>query len=132
MIKLEELPVVALTSMNDMHLEEIQIINRLEAAAASSDLQAIETLLHELISHTDAHLSHEERMMEEKGFPVYAGHKAEHDRHRHELESVLTYFKEHQDPRAVSAYIEGSLSPWLLHHAKTMDTLTAQFLASKS
>lgn len=132
MINLEDLPVVALTSMNDTHLEEVTLINKLEEAAKASDLKAIETLLNELISHTEEHLAHEEEMMKEKGFPVYEGHKTEHDRHRHELDSVLSYFKEHQDPRAVSAYIEGTLSPWLLHHTKTMDTLTAQFLASKS
>lgn len=132
MIQLEDLPVVALTSMNDTHLEEVELINKLEEAAKSNDLKAIETLLEALIAHTQEHLTHEEVMMKEKGFPVYEGHKAEHDRHRHELGSVLSYFKEHQDPRAVSAYIEGTLTPWLLHHTKTMDTLTAQFLASKS
>lgn len=128
MITQEQLPMVAMPSMNDTHLEEIVIINRLESAARESDIQAVRETLNELLEHTVMHFEDEEDMMEEALFPAYEMHKSEHDRHIHELKSVIKYFEEHQEPNAISAYIAGNLTPWLIHHIETMDTMTAMFL----
>lgn len=128
MITQEQLPLVAMPSMNDTHLEEILIINRLDTAARDSNTEAVSEILQELLEHTAMHFFDEEDMMEEALFPAYKMHKSEHDRHLHELRSVIKYFEEHKDTRAISAYIEGNLTPWLKHHIETMDTVTALFL----
>ncbi len=130
MITQEQLPMVAIPSMNDTHLEEILIINRLESAAREHDTQAVRDILNELLEHTQMHFDDEEEMMEEALFPAYAMHKSEHDRHIHELKSVIKYFEERKDTIAISAYIEGNLTAWLIHHIETMDTMTAMFLKS--
>lgn len=130
MITQEELPMVAMPSMNDTHLEEILIINRLETAANNNNIEEVPVILKELLEHTAMHFSGEEDMMEEALFPAFKMHKSEHDRHLHELKSVIKYFDEHKDTRAISAYIEGNLAPWLKHHIETMDTMTALFLES--
>jgi hemerythrin len=121
---------VAMPSMNDTHLEEILIINRLETAAKNNNIEEVPVILKELLEHTVMHFSGEEDMMEEALFPAFKMHKSEHDRHLHELKSVIKYFDEHKDTRAISAYIEGNLAPWLKHHIETMDTMTALFLES--
>jgi len=128
LITQEELPMVAMPSMNDTHLEEILIINRLDTAAKNDDVDAVSEILKELLEHTTIHFSDEEDMMEESLFPAFKMHKSEHDRHLHELKSVINYFDEHKDPRAISAYIKGNLTPWLINHIETMDTATAVFL----
>ena len=119
---------VAMSSMNDTHLEEILIINRLDTAARSNDIQAVSEILKELLEHTETHFSGEEKMMEEAVFPAYLAHKGEHDRHLQELKSLIQYFEQKQDTKAIYIYIEGSLTPWLINHIKTMDTMTALFL----
>ena len=123
---------VAMPSMNDTHLEEILIINRLSTAARESDTQSVHDILNELLDHTTMHFKNEEDMMVEALFPAYEMHKSEHDRHLHELKSVIKYFLEHKEPNAISAYIEGNLTPWLKHHIETMDTMTAMFLQQKT
>ena len=128
MITQDQLPMVAMPSMNDTHLEEILIINKLDSAASENDINAVSKILKELLEHTSIHFFDEEDMMEEAMFPAFKMHKAEHDRHLHELNSVIKYFEEHKDPSAISAYIEGNLKSWLIHHIETMDTITAQFL----
>ena len=128
MITLEQIPVLAIPSMNDTHLEESLIINRLEVAVSNNDIDEVYLILRELLEHTGLHYSDEEGMMEETLFPEYKTHKKEHDRHLNELRSVIEYFDKHKDPRAVSAYIEGSLAAWTLHHADTMDRMLALFL----
>lgn len=132
MITQEQLPMVAMPSMNDTHLEEIMIINKLDTAARDKDIQAVHEILKELLEHTIIHFNNEETMMKEAQFPAYQMHKDEHDRHIHELRSVIKYFEEHKEPNAISAYIDGNLAAWLIHHIETMDTMTAMFLHSAS
>jgi hemerythrin len=132
LITQEQLPMVAMPSMNDTHLEEIMIINRLETAAMDNDTEAVRETLKELLEHTTLHFNDEEKRMKKAFFPAYETHKSEHDRHLHELESVQKYFEKHKEPSAITAYIQGNLAPWLIHHIETMDTMTAQFLQTNS
>jgi hemerythrin len=128
LITQEQLPMVAIPSMNDTHLEEMLIINKLEKAARSRDIDGVADALDELLEHTLVHFSNEDKMMEEAKFPAYATHKAEHDRHLHELKSLVKYFAKNREPNAVIAYIDGNLVRWMIHHIETMDTVTANFL----
>ena len=128
MITQELIPMLAIPSMNDTHLEETLIINKLNVAVSNNEIEAISEILQELLAHTSMHYLGEEDMMEEALFPAYKTHKKEHDRHLGELKSVIAYFEKHQDIRAVYAYIEGNLKPWILHHADTMDRVLALFL----
>jgi len=128
LITQERIPMLAIPSMNDTHLEETLIINKLDVAVSNNELEAITEILKELLAHTSMHYFDEENMMKESLFPAYKTHKEEHDRHLGELQSVITYFEKHQDPRAIYAYIEGNLTPWILHHADTMDRMLALFL----
>ncbi|MBC8237019.1 MAG: hemerythrin family protein [Helicobacteraceae bacterium] len=129
MITQEQLPMVAIPSMNDTHLEEIIIVNKLDNAAKNNDISAVSEILNELLEHTIEHFSTENEMMEKAKFPAYDTHKAEHDRHLHELKALVKYFEKTKDPRAITIHIEGNLEKWLIHHIQTMDTVTAQFLA---
>lgn len=128
MITQDQLPMVAIPSMNDTHLEEITIINRLQAAANNNEVKQVSQILDELVEHTTVHFSTEEEMMKKGLFPAYSTHKNEHDRHLSELKSLVNYFEKNKDPRAIDAYIRGGLTLWLIHHIETMDTMTAKFL----
>ncbi|MEA1983041.1 MAG: hemerythrin family protein [Campylobacterota bacterium] len=128
MISQEQLPMVAIPSMNDTHLEEMIIVNKLENACRVHAIPEVAAALKELHEHTIEHFSGENEMMEKAKFPAYATHKAEHDRHLHELASLRKYFDKNRDPNAVIAYIDGNLVKWMLHHIETMDTVTANFL----
>ena len=128
----EQLPMVAIPSMNNTHLEEIIIVNKLDTAAKNNDINAVSEILNELLEHTIEHFSTENEMMQKAKFPAYDTHKAEHDRHLHELKALVKYFEKTQDPRAIKIHIEGNLEKWLIHHIQTMDTVTAQFLAQQA
>jgi hemerythrin len=124
----EQLPMVAIPSMNDTHLEEMLIIDKLDTAVANNDVKAISTLIDELLEHTTIHFMDEENLMEEGKFPDYLAHKSEHDRHLQELKSLVKYFEKNKDPKAIYAYSKGNLTPWRIHHIQTMDTVMAQYL----
>jgi len=122
----EELPMVAIPSMNDTHLEESLLINKLETSASSNDIESTLATLKELLAHTAMHFSTEESMMQEAKFLEYNSHKAEHDRHLSELEHIIKYFEGNKDTNAIMAYIKGNLKAWMLDHVKTMDTVMAE------
>ena len=128
MISQDQLPIVAIPTVNDMHLEEMIYINALHDAVKSRDFKAIVEKLEILLEHTMKHFTDEEQMMEKADYKDFYTHKAEHDRHLHELNHIIKYFKERQDPQAIAAYIEGNLNAWTIHHIKTMDTEMATLL----
>lgn len=128
MITQEQLPIVAIPSMNDTHLEEILIINQLENAVRDNDIEAVSKLLKELLEHTSVHFFDEEEMMQKALFPDYQAHKSEHDRHLKELASLIKYHQQHKDTKAIYAYIEGNLKSWFIHHTETMDKVMALYL----
>lgn len=128
MITQEQLPMLKIAELNDMHLEEMLIINALESAARSRDIEGVAKSLEELYEHTKGHFAAEDAMMQEKKYEDFPAHKAEHDRHLHELESLIKYFEKHKEPNAVIAYIDGNLARWTLHHAQTMDAEMADSL----
>ena len=128
MIRQDQLSMVALPSLNNTHLEDMIIINKLSLAVQNKDTVLTGSTLAEFIQHTIAHFSNEEEMMREKEFPSVEEHKAQHDRILHELKSVEKRFNEENDFLLISAYVDGSLTPWLLHHVQTLDTKMALFL----
>ncbi len=132
MIIQEELPMVAVPSMNDTHLEESLLINKLESAAQSGNIELTLEVLKELLEHTAIHFAQEESIMKESGFFELNSHKAEHDRHLNELKSIIKYFDERKDPNAIMAYIKGNLKAWMINHVKTMDTAAAEHFKSNS
>lgn len=76
-----------------------------------------------LIAHTEAHFSHEERLMQESGFPHAAEHLAEH-------RQMLQELKQFQSRRLVlaRAYISQRLPERFRLHITRMDSLLAAYL----
>jgi hemerythrin len=133
MITQDQLPMVAMPNMNDMHLEDMILINKLSNAAKNKDFDLSKNTLDELIAHTIVHFSGEEEMMEEKKFSDYAPHKKEHDRVLTELKSIAKNFAQNDgDFLLITAYVDGSLAPWMLHHVQTLDIPTAMFLKNEA
>ncbi|MFW5723244.1 MAG: bacteriohemerythrin [Halochromatium sp.] len=61
------------------HRRLLELFNRLGHAAEEGEPQAsIEAIMDELISCTDWHFRHEERLMERYGYPGLPAHQAEH------------------------------------------------------
>lgn len=125
MMTQDELPILKVASMNDTHLEEMLLVNALSNAAYSRDIEGVATAIQALYEHTVTHFENEEKLMLESNFADFAPHKAEHDRHIHELKSLIKYYDKNREPKAVIAYIAGNLERWLIHHMDTMDRAAA-------
>jgi hemerythrin len=129
------LPMVAKDDMNDVHLEDVDIINDLyelvlayEKDFSEENKQKIDEQYQEWFKHTIVHFANEEEMMREKSFPPYPVHKGEHDNALSTMDRVFLSWQSTGDIQVLKGYLEEELPTWLVHHIQTMDTVTAMFL----
>lgn len=126
----EQLPISELSSMNETHKEESTIIKELHSAAANKENKKVLELLTKLIEHAKEHFKQEEKLMQDAEYETYNLHKFEHTKQVLDLESILSFYEMTNDTRSVYAYLEDSLTPWIIQHVEEMDIPAAEFLKS--
>ena len=128
LITQEQLPIIEISSMNEMHNEEIELITKLHAAAKDNETEAALKLLNELIEHTVTHFLHEERLMQESEYPDYHMHQHEHAKQLMDIQSMRSFFEMTNDTQAVAAYMHDTLTPWIIEHVENWDSPASEFL----
>ncbi len=131
------LPDLPIPFMNEDHAREAALVNDLESAldahqAGTDDVGHVLERLSLLAVHTREHFLREESMMREAQFPAYAMHKAEHDRVLAEMDREARAFRDGGDAARLSRYVVSALPLWFEGHVRTMDVVTARFVASSS
>ncbi|MBT3001322.1 MAG: hemerythrin family protein [Candidatus Thiodiazotropha sp. (ex Ctena orbiculata)] len=127
------MPGVALDAMNEVHKEEVVLINRLgelvvQGIEGAPDLDLIGRSVDGWVVHTRDHFYGENRLMERYGFPPYPVHKAEHAQVLARLESIQAQWIRDQSLEALADFIFNEWRAWFDQHVKSMDTATALFL----
>ncbi|HIE58463.1 MAG TPA: hemerythrin [Persephonella sp.] len=128
LLKKEELPVVPKDEMNEIHYEEVDIINDLYNCAINENLEKTKEYLEEFINHIEDHFSFEEELMEQNEFFAYPIHKMEHDNVLSRIYNIKKQFEETNDTKVIAKFLENEFVPWLINHLNTMDMATASFL----
>lgn len=137
LIDTQNIPLVAMDFMNTTHYEDVEIINRLYEAlnnyidnSSEKNAQKVSDIYTEWFEHTIEHFKTEETKMQEKAFPPYMMHKGEHDRALSMMDNVFRSWNNDKDANALMKYLKEDMSPWLIQHIQTMDTVTAMFFKS--
>ena len=131
-----ELPRVALESMNRVHLEEVDLVNELHALIAAKragdDVQeSLSSKLEEWLAHVRDHFAGEEEKMLACGFTAYPVHKGEHERVLQEILALVDEWRTTSDSGALEDWVEQALPVWIAQHIMTMDTVTAEFILAR-
>lgn len=114
--------------MNAVHDEEVALINTLDTLLDTDE--PVEPTLQAVLIHTVEHFSGEETMMQQSQFPPYPFHKSEHDLALEQLHRVIDDFARTGDRAPLKTYVRETLPQWIDNHIRTMDTVTAIFLAT--
>ncbi|MBN2816475.1 MAG: hemerythrin family protein [Campylobacterales bacterium] len=137
LIDKNNLPQVAMEFMNDVHNEDVEIINELynlillyEQESNQKNKEAIDKKYEDWFAHTTEHFRGEEEKMKELQFPPYMMHKGEHDNALYIMDTIFRTWKKSNDITVLKNYMQNDLLPWLIHHIQTMDTVTAHFFHS--
>ncbi|MGC8677029.1 MAG: bacteriohemerythrin [Hydrogenobaculum sp.] len=121
---------VALMEMNDIHFEEIDLLNELYDAIKNNEpTERIEKLFEDFLADVVYHFEFENNAMKETGFFAYPMHRQEHEMRMAELNKLKEDFYTTKNKKLIANYLEQKFIPWLIIHVPTMDTVTAQYLA---
>ena len=131
------LPDLPIPFMNEDHAREAALVNELEEAlaahgAGAGALAPVLERLSLLAVHTREHFLREESMMREARFPAYAAHKAEHDRVLAEMDAEVRAFRQRGEVERLLRFVVSTLPDWFEAHVRTLDVVTARFVASSS
>ncbi len=134
LINKDDLPLVAEDFMNDVHYEDVDIINDLYEkllnyidSETKENKNIVIDAYQNWYDHTVSHFKGEEDKMIELNFPPYMMHKGEHEKCLEQMRQVLDYFIKNDDKEFLKSYLELDLINWLVNHIQTMDTVTAMF-----
>ncbi len=134
LISHNEIPQVAMGFMNEVHTEDVDIINRVYEHiqryledASDENAAAIDLEYEQWYEHTLDHFEGEEIKMLELNFPPYGMHKNEHAKALQRMESIYRSWKQNRDITVLKDYIGEEIPLWLTTHIQTMDTVTALF-----
>jgi len=134
LINKDDLPLVAEDFMNDVHYEDVDIINNLYEkllnyidSETKENKNIVIDAYQDWYDHTVSHFKGEEDKMIELNFPPYMMHKGEHEKCLEQMRQVLDYFIKNDDKEFLKSYLELDLINWLVNHIQTMDTVTAMF-----
>ncbi len=135
LISWDEIPQVDMDFMNEVHKEDVDIINNifehiLAYDGSEKSAAVIDDLYTQWIGHTVIHFQNEEIKMQEMRFPPYLAHKGEHDRALQEMRNLFSHWQQQRDIQALKIYFIETLPAWLQTHISTMDTVTARFFAT--
>lgn len=129
MIKQDDVPLVAVNSMNDIHFEEIEMINTLLGQLDdNTDFDTLADSFEKILEHMRQHFSNEEQLMKESRYPSYRLHKGEHDKILNEARYLYMDWRTRKENEPLREYFEEDIAQWLDQHIKAMDTPMAQFL----
>jgi hemerythrin len=134
LIEKNSIAIVDMEFMNDVHYEDIEIINNLLELILKYENRPNEESKDSLTKqyklwyeHTVVHFKIEEDLMLEKQFSPYMMHKAEHDNALNIMKNELDNWLNFYDIHSLKRYIIEDIPLWLNQHISTMDTITARF-----
>lgn len=123
-----QIPHVAMAKMNEVHREELDIVNSINNAICAKDVEKVTHLCQQWWEHTQAHFERENGFMQTYNFPAFHCHHTEHENALQTLDSVIKAWQENQDLTALSAYVTQTWPDWYINHISTMDTVTSAYI----
>ncbi len=95
--------------------------------AKGQDAASIEATLKALVAYVDVHFEHEERLMQETGYPEYAEHKKIHEALDRKVDARSLESERSPETFDCAALME-FLSNWLSQHILIIDMEFADYL----
>lgn len=113
---------LGIPQMDDTHREFVELLNQL----GDANKEDFKQLFHKLVSHTKAHFTLENMLMQETSFPAIREHMDEHQRVLGELDRMEKKVSQGNN-MFPKAYLQ-QLPDWFHLHANTMDSALAAHL----
>lgn len=119
--------ITGIESIDDQHRHLVDLANKFEEASRrGKGSRVMSDILNDLAGYTQEHFAHEEKIMEESGFPGLAQHMA---RHRRLLQKVERFqFEFGTQGKRVTTEVREFLQYWIQSHILQEDMAFAAHL----
>lgn len=125
---IDELILVEIDSMNEVHKKEIELLNNLYKSILDKDNEKITENFDIFIEDVKHHFDSEEVLMKKYNFPPIMKHKMAHMQAVMEIRKARTDWDKYSEVEVLQDYFENAFKPWLIRHLNWMDSVTAKFL----
>ena len=119
-----------IVALDDEHRELVAQINRLNEMIRQKQGGALSEIFAVLANYTENHFQHEERLMEQYGFPGLVEHQAVHQELRDRVEEMQSRTDLTDAELAKELY--RFLRAWLLEHIVEVDKKYGVYLESRA
>ncbi|MGD9787620.1 MAG: bacteriohemerythrin [Sulfuricellaceae bacterium] len=117
--------------MDHQHQQLVATVNALyDAMLEGRGMSLVDSTFNDIVDHAVAHFQHEEKLMQESGYPDYAAHKHQHDQLMEEIVELRRSFEAGES--IFSTRVLQFLADWLTVHIKTDDKALGGYLAARS
>lgn len=121
---------VNITSIDIQHKKLIDMINALhDAMAQGKGRDVMAPMVRDMATYAVTHFANEEKLMQEKGYPDFAAHKAQHDAFKQKVGDFQA--KVADNKLGVTLEVMNFLKDWLSNHILSVDKKYAPFLNEK-
>jgi len=127
-LEAENIPQVAMDAMNDVHRDELSIVNQVNAAIVAKNSDEISRLCQQWLEHTKAHFDRENYMMEKYDFPAFHCHHREHLEALQGLEDIIGLWNSASNIDELAQYVQQTWPDWYVEHISTMDVVTSGYI----
>jgi hemerythrin len=115
---------VGILQLDAQHRQIIDLLGEFKACVDSAEAdKLVPAALDKVNAYARFHLEREELLLRVRGYPEYAGHKAEHDAYRQKVATLQSQLIR----RDVAIRIANFLSEWWRYHILTSDQQYARF-----
>jgi hemerythrin len=130
LIKAEDAPRVGVPEIDAQHAALIGLVNRLhQAMIQREDRATLDTIIAELVEHTQRHFAYEEQLMSQTQYPEYVEHKADHDELMQHITDLAEQFR--SGDLLLSFAVMVDLKSWATIHIEKSDGPLGIFLNEK-
>lgn len=135
LMSIHQVNYVDLDEMQEIHENEIELINEIDALATecqngADKIELLASKIEEYIEHVKEHFDYEEELMEEHDFISADMHAMSHQMFMADLNYAAKHLRQNGDLNKIVAFIRKS-PEWLESHIETVDAPTAEYLAKK-
>ena len=114
-------------SIDDQHRHLVDLVNKFEEAGRRGrESRIMSEILNDLVGYTQEHFAHEEKIMEECGFPGLKNHMASHRRFLQKIERFQYEFA--TEGSRVTTDVRKLLGYWVRSHILQDDMAYAKHL----
>ncbi|SHI92905.1 hemerythrin [Malonomonas rubra DSM 5091] len=127
----KEIYQTGIVALDDEHKQLVAQIDRLfQAVRDKQGDDVLQETFEMLKDYTEKHFQHEEKLMQEYGFPGLEEHRQIHQQLRDSVDDMIS--RNSSDPQQLAKELLAFLRVWLLEHIVNVDKKYGVFLESRA